>query len=109
MIELTFADEGCYACTAQDEQDYAVMQVEGCDVYAIMSYSEIEGCLIHGMYNTYDKACKSLMQYCDKGLFLPEDNVTKNIMECEYTFPDGVRDVADFIDTVWRYGGTWVE
>lgn len=103
MIELIFADEGKFSMTGQDMNDYTVMRIEGCNVYAIMSYCEIEGVTVHGLYKSYDKACESLMNFCEYNLFLPDDNVTHEIMNADFSFPDGIRDMADYIESVWRY------
>lgn len=105
MIELIKADEGTFAMTGQDGIDYVVMRFESCPVYVVLSYSEIEGCLIHGMYNSYLKACDSLYNYAE-GLrpdFMPNDNVTDNVMAGTFIFPGGVRDMADYMDYVFKY------
>lgn len=105
MIELIFAEEGTFAMTAPDQNDYAVMRFATCPIYAIITYCDIEGCQVHGLYNTYKAACDSIMMYCRDNIFMPSDNVTAALIDAEYNFPDGIRDMSEYIETVWRYGG----
>lgn len=107
MIRLEIAEEGTFAMTGPDDEDYAVLRFANCPIYVIASCSDSEGkCFIHGIYKSYIRACDALMNYClgNKDMYQTDD-VTDILVNAEYEFPTTMRLMADYFDAVYGYGG----
>lgn len=92
--------------TGPDNNDYAVLRFEACPIYVIVSWDDLEGCFIHGLYRSYYKACDALLNFCVERVDCIEssDDVTDILTFADYEFPGGMRTMADYFEALHEYG-----